>query len=111
MTKRAAGVRAGDLEIYYDRDRVHQRRRQIPLTPTEFEILSFLARNHDGVPAHRATSRKSGARTRSTTRALWTLVAQPAKKLEPDPSHPQYLLSEPWVGYRFSTGESSSGTF
>ena len=38
---------------------------------------------------------------------LWTLVAQLRKKLEPDPANPQYLLSEPWVGYRFSVGESA----
>jgi two-component system KDP operon response regulator KdpE len=32
---------------------------------------------------------------------LWTLVAQLRKKIEPDPSAPKYLVSEPWVGYRF----------
>ena len=36
---------------------------------------------------------------------LWTLVAQLRKKIEPDPAQPRYLLSEPWVGYRFATGE------
>ena len=34
---------------------------------------------------------------------LWTLVAQLRRKIEPDPSTPRYLLSEPWVGYRFVT--------
>jgi two-component system KDP operon response regulator KdpE len=32
---------------------------------------------------------------------LWVLVGQLRKKLERDPSHPRYLVSEPWVGYRF----------
>jgi two-component system KDP operon response regulator KdpE len=32
---------------------------------------------------------------------LWVLVGQLRKKIEPDPSRPQYLVSEPWVGYRF----------
>jgi two-component system KDP operon response regulator KdpE len=36
---------------------------------------------------------------------LWTLVAQHRKKIEPDPSQPKYLVSEPWVGYRFVTVE------
>jgi two-component system KDP operon response regulator KdpE len=33
-------------------------------------------------------------------------VAQLRKKIEPDPTNPRYLLSEPWVGYRFATGEA-----
>ena len=41
---------------------------------------------------------------------LWTLVAQLRKKIEPDPANPAYLLSEPWVGYRFASvaGDASS---
>ena len=35
---------------------------------------------------------------------LWVLMAQLRKKIEPDPSHPRYLLSEPWVGYRSRDG-------
>jgi two-component system KDP operon response regulator KdpE len=35
---------------------------------------------------------------------LWVLVAQLRKKIERDPSVPQYLVSEPWVGYRLSSG-------
>ena len=34
---------------------------------------------------------------------LWVLIGQLRKKLEPDPAHPRYLLSEPWVGYRLAT--------
>jgi two-component system KDP operon response regulator KdpE len=34
---------------------------------------------------------------------LWVLVGQLRKKIERDPSHPRYLVSEPWVGYRFVT--------
>jgi two-component system KDP operon response regulator KdpE len=39
---------------------------------------------------------------------LWVLVGQLRKKLEVDPSNPQYLISEPWVGYRLAT--TSPGT-
>jgi two-component system KDP operon response regulator KdpE len=39
---------------------------------------------------------------------LWVLMAQLRKKIEPDPSHPRYLISEPWVGYRFAS-ESTEG--
>ena len=34
---------------------------------------------------------------------LWVLVAQLRKKMERDPSHPRYLLTEPWVGYRLAS--------
>jgi DNA-binding response OmpR family regulator len=34
---------------------------------------------------------------------LWVLVAQLRKKIEPDPAHPRYVVSEPWVGYRLAT--------
>ncbi len=39
---------------------------------------------------------------------LWTLVGLLRKKLEPDPSQPRYLLSEPWVGYRFAVERQPS---
>ncbi len=36
---------------------------------------------------------------------LWTLIGQLRKKIERDPANPRYLLSEPWVGYRFAITE------
>lgn len=38
---------------------------------------------------------------------LWTLVAQLRRKIERDPAAPRYLVSEPWVGYRFTTSDAS----
>ena len=37
---------------------------------------------------------------------LWVLIAQLRKKIELDPANPRYLVSEPWVGYRFATGHA-----
>jgi two-component system KDP operon response regulator KdpE len=111
--RRAAAVRgsdtgrlqAGALLIDYDRHRVVRDGQEIRLTPKEFELLSLLARNHDRVLTHRAILRAIwGPNAVESPEHLWTLVAQLRKKIEPDPSNPQYLLSEPWVGYRFSTG-------
>ena len=77
---------------------------EIRLTPKEFELLSLLARNHDRVLTHRAILKAIwGPNAVEQTEHLWTLVAQVRKKIELDPATPQYLLSEPWVGYRFST--------
>jgi two-component system KDP operon response regulator KdpE len=90
----------------YDRRRVLKDDAEIRLTPKEFELLSLLARNHDRVLTHRAILKAIwGANAVEQTEHLWTLVAQLRKKIEPDPANPQYIFSEPWVGYRFSTGE------
>jgi two-component system KDP operon response regulator KdpE len=101
--------RAGDLIIDYDRRRVLRDETEIRLTPKEFELLSLLARNHDRVLTHRAILKAIwGPNAIEQTEHLWTLVAQVRKKIEPDPGKPQYLLSEPWVGYRFATGDSGA---
>jgi two-component system KDP operon response regulator KdpE len=103
--------RAGDLTIDYDRRRVLRDGTEIRLTPKEFELLSLLARNHDRVLTHRAILKVIwGANAIEQPEHLWTLVAQLRKKLEPDPTKPRYLLSEPWVGYRFSTGDTPSSS-
>jgi len=94
--------RAGPLTIDYDRRRVLREETEIRLTPKEFELLSLLARNHDRVLTHRAILKAVwGANAVEQPEHLWTLVAQLRKKIEPDPATPRYLLSEPWVGYRF----------
>jgi len=101
--------RAGDLTIDYDRRRVLRHETEIRLTPKEFELLSLLARNHDRVLSHRTILKAIwGPNAVEQTEHLWTLVAQVRKKIEPDPGNPQYLLSEPWVGYRFATGDSGA---
>ncbi|MGE5816012.1 MAG: response regulator transcription factor [Acidobacteriota bacterium] len=98
---------AADLTIDYDRRRVLRGEIEIRLTPKEFELLSLLARNHDRVLTHRAILKAIwGPNAVEQPEHLWTLVAQLRRKIEPDPTNPRYLLSEPWVGYRFATGES-----
>jgi two-component system KDP operon response regulator KdpE len=95
---------AGALKIDYDRRRVVRDDVEIRLTPKEFDLLSLLARNHDRVLTHRAILKEVwGPNAVEQPEHLWTLVAQLRKKIEPDPSQPRYLISEPWVGYRFVT--------
>ena len=96
--------RPAHLTIDYDRRRVVRDGTEIRLTPKEFELLSLLARNHDRVLTHRAILKAVwGPNAVEQPEHLWTLVAQLRKKIEPDPAKPKYLLSEPWVGYRFVT--------
>lgn len=97
-------LRAGHLTIDYDRRRVVRGDDDIRLTPKEFELLSLLARNHDRVLTHRAILKAVwGVNAVDQPEHLWALVAQLRKKIEINPAEPKYLLSEPWVGYRFST--------
>jgi two-component system KDP operon response regulator KdpE len=103
-------LRAGDLTIDYDRRRVLRGQDEIRLTPKELDLLTLLVRNHDRVLTHRAILKAIwGANAVEQPEHLWTLVAQLRRKIEPDPSNPRYLLSEPWVGYRFATGEPDNG--
>jgi len=98
--------RAGELVLDYDRRRAVRGGTEIRLTPKEFELLSLLARNHDRVLTHRAILKAIwGPNAVEQTEHLWTLVAQLRKKIEPDPGTPRYIVSEPWVGYRFATGD------
>jgi len=95
-------LRAGDLTIDYDRRRVERGQDEIRLTPKEFELLSLLARHHDRVLTHRVILKAVwGPNAVEQPEHLWTLVAQLRRKIEPDPSSPRYVVSEPWVGYRF----------
>jgi two-component system KDP operon response regulator KdpE len=97
----------GDLSIDYDRRRVVGGGSGLRHTPHELEKRSLLARSHDRVLTHRAILAAIwGGNAVEQPEHLWTLVAQLRRKIEIDPASPRYLISEPWVGYRFSTGES-----
>ena len=99
-------LQAGDLTIDYDRRRALRGDAEIRLTPKEFELLSLLARNHDRVLTHRAILKAIwGPNAVEQPEHLWTLIAQLRRKIERDAANPRYLLSEPWVGYRFSTAD------
>ena len=97
-------LEAGDLTIDYDRRRVQRGSDEIRLTPKEFELLALLARSADRVLTHRTILKAVwGPNAVDQPEHLWVLIAQLRKKIEPDPSHPRYIVSEPWVGYRFAT--------
>lgn len=97
-------VAVGDLTIDYDRRRLLRGDDEIRLTPKEFELFAFLARNPNRVLTHRTILKAIwGANAVDQPEHLWVLVAQLRKKLEPDPANPKYLVTEPWVGYRLVT--------
>ena len=100
----AGRQQVGDLTIDYDRHRVLRGDDEIRLTPKEFDLLAFLAHNPDRVLTHRAILKAIwGPHAVNEPEHLWVLMGQLRKKVEPDPSKPRYLVSEPWVGYRFAS--------
>jgi two-component system KDP operon response regulator KdpE len=93
----------GDLTIDFDRHRVHRGDLEIRLTPKEFDLLTLLVTHAGRVLTQRAISKALwGDRAVHQPEHLRVLVGQLRKKIEPDPASPRYLLTEPWVGYRFA---------
>jgi two-component system KDP operon response regulator KdpE len=94
----------GGVIIDFDRRRVMVGPSEIRLTPKEFELLVYLARHPNRVLPHREILIAMwGEHAGDRPEQLWALVTKVRKKIEPDPEHPRYLLSEPWVGYQLVT--------
>jgi two-component system, OmpR family, KDP operon response regulator KdpE len=74
---------------------------QISLTPTEYEILRLLLQNAGKVLTHRQLLKQVwGTTYESEMHILRVNISNLRRKIEPDPSRPHYLLTEPGVGYR-----------
>ena len=90
----------GDLTIDLARRRVVRQGEEIRLTPTEYKLLRELATNRGKVLLHgELLARVWGPEYRDEVDYLWTYVRYLRQKIEPDPAHPRYLLSEPGIGY------------
>lgn len=99
-----AVIRVGDLIIDQPRRRVERAGREVALTPTEFAILAYLAQNPDRVVTWgQLIDNVWGAEYGGDTAALRVHVSHLRRKVEPHPSVPRYILTEPRVGFRFST--------
>ncbi len=95
----------GDFHIDLEDHAIMVRDREVRLTPKEFDLLVYLARHPNKVITHRALlTAVWGANSAEQPEYLRVFVGQLRKKLEPDPDSPQYITTEPWVGYRFEPG-------
>jgi two-component system KDP operon response regulator KdpE len=98
-----AAVDAGDFRVDLNGRRVYVRASEARLTPKEFDLFVYLARHPNRVIRHETLLEAVwGEESQDHREYLRVFMRQLRKKLETDPSHPQYLLSEPWVGYRFN---------
>ena len=93
----------GNLVIDRERFRVVRDGEEVRLTPKEFELLTYLAQHPGRVLTHRAILKAIwGPNAVDQPEHLRVLIGSLRKKLEPEPSTPRYILTEPWVGYRFA---------
>jgi two-component system, OmpR family, KDP operon response regulator KdpE len=101
----AAHVIAGDFEIDTEKRLVKVKGEEVHLTPKEFDLLLLFARSPNRVLTHRTLLKAIwGPMGIDQPENLRVLIGQLRRKIERDPENP-YIETEPWVGYRFQTGD------
>ncbi len=94
-------VRVGDLEVDLADRSIRRGGEVVHLTPIEFDLLSQLARHPGRLVTHRQLLQEVwGPGYEDETHYLRVHFAHIRAKLEPDPSNPSYLITEPGIGYR-----------
>jgi two-component system, OmpR family, KDP operon response regulator KdpE len=94
--------RTDDLEIDFTARRVVMAGKSARLTPKEFDLLRMLVANpNKAIPHRKLLQTIWGPDYGDEVEYLRFFVNQLRKKIEPVPSKPKYLITEPWVGYRF----------
>jgi two-component system KDP operon response regulator KdpE len=99
---REAVIAAGELSIDLEKHAVSRAGEPIRLTPHEFDLLRFLAENEGKLLTHRMILKEVwGPAYQVESHYLHVYVSQLRRKIEPDPTRPRYILTEPGAGYRF----------
>lgn len=95
-----------DVEIDFQSRQATVRGRAARLTPKEFDLLRFMASHPNEVISHRELLQAVwGPDYGDQVEYLRVFINQLRRKIEPQPSKPRYVLTEPWVGYRFHLPE------
>jgi two-component system KDP operon response regulator KdpE len=94
-------IEIAELQVDVPNRAVSVAGRPVQLTPHEFEMLRLLAQNRGKLLTHKAILREVwGPAYEVESHYLHVYVSQLRRKIEPDPSRPRYLLTEPGAGYR-----------
>jgi two-component system KDP operon response regulator KdpE len=94
-------LRVGQLELEVEHRTLRKAGREIHLSPKEFELLAFLVQHKDIPVTHAKLLRAVwGPEYGNEPDYLRSYVKTLRKKIENDPGRPEYILTEPWVGYR-----------
>jgi two-component system KDP operon response regulator KdpE len=95
-------LQAGNLKMDIERRQLWKAAVEVHLSPKEFDLLAFLMKNQGAPLTHTRLLRAVwGPEYGGELEYLRSYVRMLGKKLEDDPAKPQYILTEPWVGYRF----------
>jgi two-component system KDP operon response regulator KdpE len=95
-------VTAGEIEINLAARRVSVRGNDVRLTPKEFDLLHYMVVNPNvPIPHGKLLQAVWGPDYGDQVEYLRVFINQLRKKLEPQPSKPRYIMTEPWIGYRF----------
>ena len=101
-------IELGDFRIDVDARIVAVSGRVVHLTPKEFDVLVYLAERPGKAVAHRALlGAVWGGESTEQVEYLRVMVAQLRKKLQPAADGPRYIVTEPWIGYRFEASGQS----
>jgi two-component system KDP operon response regulator KdpE len=104
--KESSVLTAGDFTIDLAAHKVLVAGEEIYLTPKEFDLLKYLFQNRGRVITHHnLLGAIWGGNFTEQTEYLRVFIGQLRKKIEPQANQPKYILTIPWVGYRFNTGE------
>jgi len=99
-------IEIGDFRVDVEARSVIVRGQTVRLTPKEYELMLYLIRHPNRVLTHRVMlGAVWGGDYVEQTEYLRIFACHLHKKIEPDPAHPRYLLTEPWTGYRFDPGQ------
>lgn len=96
-------LEAGDLRVDLRKRRLWKRDEEIHLSPKEFDLLALLMKNQGAPITHaKLLGAVWGSEYGGELEYLRSYVRVLRKKIEDDPAQPVYLMTEPWVGYRFN---------
>jgi two-component system, OmpR family, KDP operon response regulator KdpE len=99
-------IEIGDFRIDVPAHKVEVKHQEVRLTPKEFDVLVYLARHPGKVLTHRSLlAALWGANSIEQPEYLRVFVGHLRKKLEADENAPRYIITEPWIGYRFEPGD------
>ena len=103
--KKRSAFRIGHLTVDLKARCVRLRNQRIQLTPTEFALLDLLTRNAGQVLTHEELSVVLARKSSADSHLLHVHISNLRRKIETNPSVPDYILTEPGIGYRLHTGE------
>lgn len=101
-------LRVGDLSVNFMKRKVTTQGRPVKLSPKEYNLLTYMMRNRGRMLTHQQLLREIWGKAHvDDTQYLRVYVGQLRKKIEPDPEHPVYIVTESGIGYRLDSPDEN----